>query len=126
MNTDEHGSKDPLTHSILGACFEVANELGAGFLEKPYENALVLELRARGHLVEQQVAVPIFYKGQLVGEYFADVIVDRKVIVEVKAVKALDDVHVAQCLNYLRATGLKVCLLVNFGTPQIRWQRLVN
>ena len=126
MNTDEHRFDDPLTRSIIGAFFEVSNELGAGFLEKPYENALALELRSRGHQVSQQVPVPIFFKGQLVGEYIADMIVDERILIEVKAVKALDDVHVAQCMNYLKATTLRICLLVNFGSPSVKWQRIVR
>ncbi len=125
MNTDEHRYRDPRTASILRACFEVSNELGAGFLEKPYENALVIELRAAGHRVEQQVPMDIVYKGQVVGQNIADILVDGEVLVEVKAVRALDSVHVAQCMNYLRATKLRICLLVNFGNPRVEYQRIV-
>lgn len=126
MNTDEHRLDDALTRSIIGAFFEVANELGCGFLEKPYENALALELRLRGHVVRQQVPMPIVFKGEVVGEYFADMVVDDRVLVEVKAAKGLDEIHVAQCLNYLKASGIRICLLVNFGTPTIKWQRIVR
>lgn len=125
MNTDEHRSDDPLTRAILGACFEVSNTLGCGFLEHVYHNALLIELRQGGYLVESKRRLPVSYKGELVGEYEADIIVEDKVIIDVKAVKGLDSVHVAQCMNYLKATGIRVALLVNFGTPKVQYQRIV-
>jgi len=117
---------DTLTRRIIGCAYTVANTLGSGFLEKVYENALVHELQKAGMTLEQQKGVRIFYDGVVVGEYVADLCVEHAVIVELKAVKAFDEVHLAQCLNYLRATGLRVCLLVNFGAPKLEVKRLVN
>jgi GxxExxY protein len=97
-----------------------------GFLEKVYENALCIELRKAGLLAEQQKALQVRYDDQLVGEYVEDLLVERKVLVELKAVKALEDVHVAQCLNYLKAAGLRLCLLVNFGQPRVQVRRIRN
>ena len=127
MNTDEHGLRESkITERIIGCVYAVANALGCGFLEKVYENALVHELRKSGLAVQPQKAVEVRYDGVVVGEYVADVIVEHRVVVEIKAVKRLDDIHKAQCLNYLRATGLEVCLLVNFATPRIEIKRLIQ
>jgi GxxExxY protein len=116
--------QDPLTGLVIGCCFRVANELGPGFLEKVYENALAHELRkAKVRLVQQQ-GIEVFYDGVNVGNYEADLLVDRRVLVEVKAVQSLDGAHVAQCLTYLRGTGLATCLLVNFGRAKIQVRRL--
>lgn len=117
---------DGLTRRIIGCAFAVSNTLGAGFLEKVYENALAYELRKAGLQVEQQKAIHVVYDDVVVGEYVADLVVGGEVIVELKAAKALDEIHYAQCLNYLRATGLRVCLLINFGTPKIQIKRFVN
>ncbi len=125
MNADERGLNN-ISEKIIGAAFEVSNELGAGFLEKVYENALTLEIRSNGFETQQQAPLKVFYKGQLVGDYFADILVENKVIIEVKAVKNLDDIHYAQCLNYLRITGLKLCLLINFNKPRVEIKRIVN
>jgi GxxExxY protein len=115
-----------VTRRIIGAAYAVANALGSGFLEKVYENALVHELRRTGLGVDQQKPVRVFYDGTVVGEYVADLLVQGVVVVELKAVRALDEVHIAQCLNYLKATGLNLCLLINFGNPRIQIKRLVH
>jgi GxxExxY protein len=104
-----------VTEKVIGAAYEVHNALGHGFLEKVYENALALELRRAGVTVEQQYPVPARYHGELVGDYVADLVVDGKVIVEVKTVGGLEPVHEVQLVNYLKATGMEVGLLVNFG-----------
>ncbi len=114
------------TEKIIGCAYQVSNTLGAGFLEKVYENALVHELRKSGLEVKQQAPIEVRYDGVKVGEYFADMLVENSVIVEAKAVKAFDQTHSAQSLNYLKATGLKVCLLINFGAPRIQIKRIVN
>ena len=113
---------DPLSEAVIGCAFRGANGLGAGFLEKVYENALVHELKKAGLRVEQQVKVSVLYDGQNVGDYIGDLVVEGKLLLELKACKALEDVHLAQCLNYLKATDISTCLLINFGTskPQIR------
>ena len=117
---------DEITERVMGCAYVVGNALGNGFLEKVYENALAHELRKVGLGVAQQSAVQVWYDGLVVGDYVADLLVEEAVLVELKAVKALDDVRVAQCLNYLKATGLKVCLLINFGAPKVEVRRLVN
>lgn len=107
--------KDPRTDKIIGAFYEVYNTLGYGFLEKVYENALVFELRKRGHRVEQQVPISVFYDDVIVGEYLADIVVDGEVILELKAAKEISEHHTAQLLNYLKATRYTVGLVLNFG-----------
>jgi GxxExxY protein len=127
MDTDSlrQDGLDRITEGIIGCAYRVSNTLGAGFLEKVYENALALELRRAGLEVGQQISVKVNYDGVVVGDYVADLLVEQSVIVELKAVKALDAVHVAQCLNYLKATGCKLCLLLNFGTARVEVKRLV-
>jgi len=125
MNTDEHRLNE-ITEIIIKYVYRVANTLGNGFLEKVYENALAHDLRKTGFLVEQQKGIQVRYDGVVVGDYMADILVQNTVLVELKAVKTLDNIHVAQCLNYLKATGFKVCLLLNFGTPRVQIRRLIN
>jgi len=117
---------DLLSKTIIGCAYTVSNTLGSGFLEKVYENALAHELKKNGLKAEQQKAIQVLYDGVVVGDYAADLLVDEAVLVELKVVKAFDDVHVAQCMNYLKATGLRVCLLINFGTPKVEVKRIVN
>jgi GxxExxY protein len=119
MNTDE------ITEKIIGCAFTVSNVLGSGFLEKVYENALVHDLRKNGLEVKQQQAIIIKYDNVVVGEYVADLLVENQILVELKACKALEDIHFAQCINYLKATGLRICLLLNFGTPKIQVKRII-
>lgn len=127
MNADERRSElDRITEKIIGCVHQVSNVLGAGFLEKVYENALALELRGAGLHVDQQHRTEVRYKGVTVGDFVADLLVERSVIVEVKAVRAPEEVSTAQCLNYLRATGLQVCLLVNFSAPKATVRRIVH
>jgi GxxExxY protein len=110
-----------LTSAIIKAFYDVYNELGYGFLEKVYENALLLELRERGHQVVQQAPLSITYHGVKVGEYHVDLLVNDCVILELKAADSLAPEHEAQLLNYLKASGIKVGLLLNFGPhPQVR------
>ncbi len=115
---------EALTREILSACFEVAAELGAGFLEGVYERALLVVLQQRGFHVESQVPLKVLFRGEPVGEFYADLLVDKKVVVELKAVKALLPEHQAQVINYLKATALDTGLLVNFGTPRLEYRRL--
>ena len=126
MNTDERREQlDLITEKIIGCCYTVATALGNGFLEKVYENALAHELKKSGFRVLQQHPVKVMYDDVEVGDYVADLLVENSVIVELKAIKALDNIHRAQCLNYLKATGMSVCLLVNFGPPKIEIKRVV-
>lgn len=125
MNTDEK-KLSYLTERVIGAAFAVSNGLGAGFLEKVYENALIHELRKGGLKVSQQHPIKVLYDSQIVGEFVCDLLVEDVLLVELKAVKALDDIHFAQCINYLKATKLILCLLINFGTPKIEVKRFRN
>jgi len=123
MNTDTHRLNE-ITEKIIGCAFKVTNTLGSGFLEKVYENALVHELRKINIKVKQQESIEVYYDNIVVGEYTADILVEGNVLIELKAVKNLDEIHVAQCINYLRATGLKLCLLLNFGNPKLEIKRI--
>ena len=114
-----------ITYRINGAVFEVNRVLGPGFLEKVYENALVIELQRRGLRVETQVPIKVFYKDNPVGEYVADMLVEGEVIVELKSIEKLEKLHEAQLLNYLRATGIRVGLLVNMKHPKAEIRRMV-
>jgi len=127
INTDKglKGDSD-VTEAVIGAAYDVANALGCGFLEKVYENALALELRLRDHEVEQQREVEVWYKGERVGYYEADLIVDGSVVIELKAVAGLERAHRAQCLNYLRATRMETGLVINFGRPRVEVQRVLS
>jgi GxxExxY protein len=115
---------DPLSERVIGCAFAVANTLGHGFLEKVYENALAIELRSAGIKVEQQRPLRVMYRGEVVGEYQTDLIVEDQLLVELKACHAIDDTCMAQCLNYLKATGLRTCLLLNFGSPRLEIKRI--
>jgi GxxExxY protein len=117
--------QEGLTYKIRGAIFEVNSVLGHGFLEKVYENALMAELQDRGLKAESQVPISVQYKNREVGEYFADIVVEDQVILELKAVETLEKIHEAQILNYLKATGYKVGLLVNFTHPKAVIKRFV-
>ncbi|ORC34620.1 GxxExxY protein [Marispirochaeta aestuarii] len=117
---------DQITELIIGASFEVMNELGAGFLEKVYENALLAELKEHSIFAEQQKEICVWYKNNRVGTYLADLVVENSVIVELKAVNKLDAVHSAQLINYLRASDFETGLLINFGNPRVEIKRLFN
>ena len=114
-----------ITYAINGAVFEVNDILGPGFLEKVYENALLIEPKKRGLKAMNQVPIKVSYKGEVVGDYTADLLVEDKVIVELKTVENLDRSHEAQLLNYLKATGLHVGLLVNFKHKKADIKRMV-
>ena len=122
MNDFQHGE---ITEKIIGAAFEVHSVLGYGFLEKVYENALLAELCKRGVKAETQQAIKVKYKDVIVGDYVADLIVEDKVIVELKSEESYNKMHEAQLLNYLKATGTKVGLLINFGRHKCEFKRLV-
>lgn len=132
MNTDENSllikmseEKDKLTETIIGCAFKVSNTLGTGFLEKVYENSLAIELKMSGLTCEQQKPIPVTYRGVIVGDYYADILVEGQVILEIKASRTIDDAHKAQILNYLKATGLHRGLLLNFGTTKLGITRMV-
>jgi GxxExxY protein len=115
-----------ITEKIIGCAFTVGNKLGCGFLEKVYENALVYELRKSGLRVKQPFEINIYYDGIIVGEYAADLLVEGCVLVELKALRTMGDKEIAQCLNYLKATKLTLCLLINFGNPRVEVKRIAQ
>ena len=123
MNADK---QNKLTEKIIGCAFKVHNTLGCGFLEKVYENALAHELRKNSLSVEQQKPIQVIYDKIVVGDYIADILVESAVILELKAIKAIDKIHEAQLLNYLKATGLNLGLILNFGQPKLQIRRFVN
>jgi len=114
-----------ITEAVIGCAFDVHNELGAGFLENVCENALAFALAERGHAVQQQPALHVHFRGRVVGEFRPDIVVDGEVVVEVKALASLLPVHEAQLLNYLKASGLQVGLLINFGR-RVEYKRRVR
>jgi GxxExxY protein len=122
MNTDLQDLKyKEITEKIIKIFYIVYNNLGYGFLEKVYENAMMIEFKKDDVLAVSQFAIKVVYEGEVIGEYFADVMVENKVIVEIKAAKKLALEHEAQLLNYLKATNIEVGLLLNFGPkPEIK------
>jgi len=125
MDTDIRVLHEDVTKDIIGAAFDVHNELGCGLIEKVCENALAWELALRRRAVTAQKEFMVSYKNKEVGIYYADLLVDDKVIVEVKSVSDLEDVHRAQILNYLRISGIRVGLLLNFARPRLKFERFV-
>lgn len=117
---------EELTRDIIGAAMAVLNELRPGLDEKLYENAMVIELVARGHQVEQQLAFPVHFKGHFIDKLIPDLIVNGTVIVDPKVVTAFNDTHIAQMLGYLNITGLEVALLLNFREARLSWKRVVR
>jgi len=128
MNADYHDFKHKeLTEKIINIFYRVYNKLGYGFLEKIYENAMMIEFKREGILAISQSPIKVFYDGEVIGEYYADILVDNKVIVEIKASKRLVEENEAQLLNYLKATDIEVGLLLNFGTePEVKRKAFDN
>jgi GxxExxY protein len=134
MNADERGSMNKqdtkllhseLTETILGVYYDVYNEIGHGFLESVYNNCMFLALAKVGMSVRREAPVPVYFRGQDVGQFKADLVIDNSVLIELKAVQNLDRSHEAQVMNYLRATELEVGLLLNFGSPRPQFRRIV-
>jgi GxxExxY protein len=125
MHADENRLNE-LSGGVIGCAFTVLNTLGVGFLEKVYENALAHGLRKTGLTVMQQRGVTVTYDGVVVGEYCVDLLVEHVLLVELKTVKALDEAHRAQCINYLKAIDQQLCLLLNFGNPRLEIKRVAN
>jgi GxxExxY protein len=125
MHADENRLNE-LSRGVIGCAFTVLNTLGVGFLEKVYENALAHELPKTGRTVMQQRGVTVTYDRVVVGEYCVDLLVEHVLLVELKTVKALDEAHRAQCIKYLKATDMQLCLLLNFGKPRLEIKRVAN
>jgi GxxExxY protein len=115
--------EDTLTQKIIGCAYRVHNILGHGFMEKVYENALFIELHKQGLEVKQQIPINVYFEGEVVGDYFADLLVENKVIIELKAVQNLCREHEVQLVNYLTATEIDVGLLINFGLESVQIKR---
>lgn len=128
-NQDEHNNElkfGVLTKNIIAASFDVINELGSGYLESVYEKALMIALSDADIPATSQQAIKVIFRSKIVGDFYADLLVDEKVLVELKAVKALRPEHEAQIINYLNATGLEVGLLINFGNPKLEFKRFTR
>lgn len=115
---------EDITEKIIGCAYEVINELGSGFLESVYEKAMIIALKQKSLNVKNQYPLDVFFRDEKVGEFYADILVDGKIIVELKTVRALAPEHQAQVINYLKATGMETGLLINFGTPKLELRRL--
>jgi GxxExxY protein len=126
VQSDERVALEALVEIVVGAAYEVSNVLGAGFLEKIYERALMEELHIRGLPARAQAPYPVAYKGKHIGTYSADLVVDDRLLVEVKCVEGFSNEHLAQCINYLKAWGLHLALLINFRRPKVEWRRIVH
>jgi len=124
--SDERASLEAVVEKVVGAAYEVSNILGAGFLEKIYERALLEELNIRGVRVRAQAPYPVAYQGKHIGTYSADLVVEDRLLVEVKCVDQFANEHLAQCINYLKASGLHLALLTNFRRPKVEWRRVVH
>lgn len=114
-----------LSYKITGLAMDVHSRLGGGFLEKVYENALMVLFRKNGMQAEQQTPIKVFFEGEEVGNYVADILVEEQIILELKVVDGINDIHRAQTLNYLKATGLKLAIILNFGKRRLESERLV-
>ena len=125
MNTEKEFLYKELTGEIIEASYNVHNSLGCGLLEKIYENSLAWEIELRKRKVSSQREFRVIYRNKEVGVYYADLVIEDKVIVEIKSVEKIDNVHRAQLLNYLRISGLKVGLIINFARPKLEYERLV-
>ena len=125
MSTDRIIHRE-LSYKVVGMAMQVHRKLGYGFLEKVYENALMVLLRREAIRARQQFPVRVYFEGEDVGFYRADIVVDGKIVIEVKAAEGLIDAHRAQTLNYLRATDLRLAILLNFGREKLQYQRLVH
>ncbi len=126
MSTDdkEFLYKD-LSYKIIGLAIEVHNKLGHGFLEKVYENALMLLFRREGIGARQRAPIKVYFDGEVVGEYFTDILVEDEIILEIKALDKIIDAHLAQTLNYLKATDLRIAIILNFGKRKLEYERLI-
>ena len=125
MPTDQHRFNQ-ISEKIIGCSFEVANTPRRGFIENIYANALSKELESKALNARREFPVKVHYKEHLVGEFFCDLLVEELIIVEVKANSGSNNLQLAQCLNYLKATGYKLCLLINFGAASVQIKRIVN
>jgi len=114
-----------LSYKIIGVAMQVYNTLGYGFLEKVYENSMMVKFRKERVKAEQQKSLTVYFENEVVGEYFADIVVEDEIIVELKTADKINEIHKVQVLNYLKTTGLKLGILINFGKHKLEYTRLV-
>ena len=124
MGAREQRCVRELVRQVVGCAYAVSNTLGAGFFEKVYEKAMVVELQHAGFEVQSQVRYSVTYRGHCVGDYLADLVVDGRMVVELKCVDEFSNEHLGQCLNYLEASGLECALLINFKHPRVEWKKV--
>ena len=115
-----------LSYKIVGCAMEVHTKLGYGFLEKVYENALIIELKNKNINIKKQVPIKVKYKGEIVGDYIADILVEDKIIIEIKTSEVISDAYRAQIINYVKATDIKLGILINFGSEKLEYERFIN
>lgn len=115
-----------VTEKIIGCAFAVSNSLGCGFLEKVYENAMVIELTKQRLKVEQQKNLSVYYENSIVGVYFCDLFIEQEIIIELKTVRNINEIHKAQLMNYLKACKKRFGLIINFAKPKIEIKRMLN
>jgi GxxExxY protein len=129
MDTNKHEFRKiiykELSYKIIESVLKVHNTLGCGFLEKVYENALVIELKMEGIRFKQQEPIKVLYRNQVVGEYVSDILIEEKIILELKTVDEISNIHEAQIINYLKATGVKLGIIINFAKPKLEYKRIV-
>ena len=115
-----------LSYKIVGLAMRVHSKLGYGFLEKVYENALMVLFRREGIEAKQQAPITVYFEEEVVGNYYADILVEDKVILEIKSVEKIIDAHIAQTLNYLKATGLRLAIILNFSREKLEYKRIIK
>ena len=125
MDTNKEIIYKDLSYQVVGLAMDVHNELGGGFLEKVYENAMVVQFKHKDISAEQQKPVPVYFKAEVVGEYFADIVVENKILLELKVADVITDMHRAQAFHYLKATSYRLALILNFGKRKLTYERIV-
>ncbi len=125
MDTNKEILHKDLSYKIIGLAMQVHRELGFGFLEKVYENSMMVLFRRENITAKQQAPVSVSFEGEIVGDYYADILIEDKIILELKAIEKITDAHKAQALNYLKSTGLKLAIIINFGKQRLEYERIV-
>ncbi len=125
MDTNRKILHKDLSYKIVGLAMQIHSELGFGFLEKVYENSMMVLFRRENIIAKQQAPISVSFEGEIVGDYYADILIEDKIILELKAIEKITDAHKAQAINYLKATGLKLASIINFGKQRLEYERIV-
>jgi GxxExxY protein len=125
MDTNREILHKDLSYKIVGLAMQIHSELGFGFLEKVYENSMMVLFRRENIMAKQQAPISVSFEGEIVGDYYADILIEDKIILELKTIEKITDAHKAQALNYLKATGLKLAIIINFGKQRLEYERIV-